>query len=1074
MTAAERGRATKVERGRSGRSVDEQQFERARRRPLLRGWRIAAAALLLVVAGALIVLWSIRVRLASDYIDRELARRDVQASYQVRRIGFGTQIFENLVIGDPRRPDATARRVEVQVLIGLTGPRIGLITARGVRMRGRVEDGRVSFGQIDRLLPPPSGLPFRLPDQRIDVADAAIALDTPAGPIALGLAGRGNLADGFRGHLAGVARELRLGECAIVQPQASVAVRVDDLRPRLAGPLAIRSVRCGNDLAVDRPLFALDAVLEPALDRWRGETAVRAARLAAGPQYLAGLEGRLTFEGNAGRTAGRIDLRSAAAAIDMFRAARTRFAGDYAVSPRHGDLGLNGNLAVQGLTAEVGSIAAALRSVEGTPAGPIGAALADAVVRAAAGGEASARLRLVNGRGEGALRLEQIRFASRSGANLAAVGGDGLTYRWPAGLVRLDGDFRLTGGGFPDARLALRQTRPGGPFEGVARVAPISAGGARLALGEIRFDAAPGGRTRFATMLRLDGPFSGGRVTGLTLPLRGRFGRDGLAIGEGCVAAGIEALAVEGLRLGPTRLPLCPVGPALVWRAPGGELRAGAELRGPRFAGRLGRSPILLAADRLRAGLDGFSAAGVAVRLGAGPAPNRLEVATLEGRFGPGGAAGDYAGLTGKIANVPLLLSEGGGRWRVQGGDLLLEGRLLVADERDPPRFHPLVSDDFRLTLAENVIHATGWLAHPQSGTRIARATIDHHLRTGAGAALLDVPGIAFTEDFQPEALTPLTIGVVALVDGTVTGEGRIEWDAQGSRSRGTFSTADMNLAAPFGPVEDLATTIEFTDLLGLASAPGQVARMRLVRAGIDIYDGEISYQLRPNYHVAIEAGRWPFAGGELLLQPTMLDFSQPSTKYLSFRVVGMDAARFIQQMEFSNIAATGTFDGLIPMEFDQRGGRIVGGRLTARPEGGTLSYVGELSDRDLGPYGILAFNALKSLRYSRFDVTLDGALDGEFITIIDLDGIARDPALTTVPSGSGIPGLVAGRIFNQLARIPFEFNIRINGQFRALIATARSFSDPTPLIQAVLPELLRDRSTTVTDVQDEESEPVP
>ncbi len=205
-----------------------------------------------------------------------------------------------------------------------------------------------------------------------------------------------------------------------------------------------------------------------------------------------------------------------------------------------------------------------------------------------------------------------------------------------------------------------------------------------------------------------------------------------------------------------------------------------------------------------------------------------------------------------------------------------------------------------------------------------------------------------------------------------------------------------------------------------------------------------------------------------------MLDFSQPSTKYLTFRVVGMDGARFIQQMEFSNIAATGTFDGLIPMQFDQRGGRIAGGRLTARPEGGTLSYVGELSDRDLGPYGILAFNALKSLRYSRFDVTLDGALDGEFITIIDLDGIARDPALTTVPSGSGIPALVAGRIFNQLARIPFEFNIRINGQFRALIATARSFSDPTPLIQAVLPQLLRNSSTTVTDVQDEESEPVP
>jgi hypothetical protein len=157
-------------------------------------------------------------------------------------------------------------------------------------------------------------------------------------------------------------------------------------------------------------------------------------------------------------------------------------------------------------------------------------------------------------------------------------------------------------------------------------------------------------------------------------------------------------------------------------------------------------------------------------------------------------------------------------------------------------------------------------------------------------------------------------------------------------------------------------------------------------------------------------------------------------------------------------------------------GGEIVDGRLIARPPGGTLSYVGELTDRDLGPYGILAFNALKSLRYDRFDVTLNGALDGEFITVVDLDGVARDPSLTTLPSGGGLMQVVAGRVLRQVARIPFEFNIRIEGRFRALIATARSFSDPSDLLQAVLPGMLRDRATetTTTDVQDEESENEP
>ena len=539
-----------------------------------------------------------------------------------------------------------------------------------------------------------------------------------------------------------------------------------------------------------------------------------------------------------------------------------------------------------------------------------------------------------------------------------------------------------------------------------------------------------------------------------------------------CDPASFRSLQIDDLRIGPSRLPLCPIGPGLVW-SQNGNLRAGAELRSPRFAGRLGASPITFAANRLRATLDGFDAGGVEARFGTGSSVTTFDIDALRGQFGGRGVSGEYAGLSGVIAAVPFDIDQGAGNWRFAGDRLTLEGRLRVSDRQDPPRFYPLVSDDFRLSLDGNRIEAGGWLAHPATGTRVTQATIEHHLGTGVGSAILDVPGIRFTPGFQPEALTPLTVGVVALVDGSVSGQGRIAWDSGGTRSTGTFSTAGMNLAAPFGPVEGLTTTIEFTDLLGLASAPGQVARIDLVRTGIDVRDGIVSYQLRPNSHVAVESARWPFAGGELVLQPTLLDFSRPTTKYLTFQVIGLDAARFIQQMEFANIAATGTFDGIIPMQFDQSGGRIVGGRLSARPEGGTLSYVGELSDRDLGPYGILAFNALKSLRYSKFDLTLDGALAGEFVTIIDLDGIARDPAGTTLPSGGGITEMIAGRVFRQIAAIPFEFNIRIQGQFRSLIATARSFSDPTDLIQSVLPEMLRDRSTTSTDVQDEESEPV-
>ena len=68
---------------------------------------------------------------------------------------------------------------------------------------------------------------------------------------------------------------------------------------------------------------------------------------------------------------------------------------------------------------------------------------------------------------------------------------------------------------------------------------------------------------------------------------------------------------------------------------------------------------------------------------------------------------------------------------------------------------------------------------------------------------------------------------------------------------------------------------------------------------------------------------------------------------------------------------------------------------------------------------------------------------------------------------------MVVGRVLNQLARIPFHFNIRISGPFRALVATARSFEDPSDLIRASLPQLIEAQRARPPSVQHDESEPV-
>jgi len=1049
--------------------VDEEAGVEARRRPVK---RLTALALLVVLLLALLVAWTQRRPIAADFIDRELARRNVRATYEVKKIGFRTQRLENLAIGDPRHPDLTARWVEVRLSWGLRRPKVTLITARGVRLNARLgKDGKISFGEIDRLLPPPTGLPFRLPDQNVDIADASVRFDTPAGRIGLALEGKGNLAGGFRGRMAAAAQRLSLGSCRLDGVRGRWSLGVSDLKPAFRGPARADRLGCGRRLAVNGIGLDLDASLAPGLDSWKGSTALRAVRLQAGTTLLTGLSGRLGLDGNAQMTRGALDLASGGARFGGLTAARAALDGRYGLSLANGGFTLLGEASVRGASARapLAGAVAALRSAGGTPLEPVADALASALSSAGAGFDANSSLRLVNGRGFGGVRFERLSAAARSGARIALGGGQGLTYYWPSGLTRLDGDLSVSGGGFPAIRLSLDQRRPGAPISGTGRIQPMRVGNSRLALGEIGFTAAPGGETRIATVATIDGPLDNGWVRGLVLPIAGRLdGRGGFAFGTSCTPARFEALQAGSLRLGRTALPLCPTGRALIWKAPGGRVAGGAELRSPRFAGTLGASPLSVAGSRLRFGLAGpsFAASDLEVRL----ADNRLDLASLTGDFGKGGVSGRYAGLSGKLGNVPLLMSQGSGTWRMRGADLAMAGEMRISDEVDPPRFYPLVTRDFRLTLADNQIKAGGWLDDPETGTRIVRADIGHSLATGRGRAGLDVPGIRFDKNYQPEQLTRLTTGVIALVNGILKGQGEIGWDSTGSRSSGIFSTDDMDFAAAFGPVEGLSTSLHFTDLLGLATAPGQEAKVGLVRAGIDVLDGRIRYQLLPGLQVKVESGRWPFAGGELILEETVLDFSRPSAKRLTFRVEGLDAALFIQKMEFANITATGTFDGVIPMIFDERGGRIVGGHLVARPEGGTLSYIGELTDKELGIYGKLAFDALKSMRYSKLEIDLDGSLEGEFVAGVELDGIARDPALTVAPGG-GIKGMVAGRALGQLAKIPFEFNITVKGPFRALIGTMRSLHDPTLLIQSTLPDLIRGKPDEPPPVQPQESE---
>ncbi len=1019
-----------------------------------RAWRFTRLGLLIILGLLALVaalLWIWRKPIADDYIRDELARRGVQASYTLDRVGFRTQKVSNLVIGDPANPDLTVRKATIQLRIKWNGSvEVYRVVARGVRLKGRLlPSGQVSWGQIDKLLPPPSGQPFRLPELTVDVADTVVSLATQYGNMGFAVVGRGNLSGGFAGRLAASSPGLDLGTCRVSQFRSLVNIGVKGRRPSVQGPVRAQGLDCpASDLHLVRPHMAIDASFSEGFDRFRGGGRLTMPGFEAGENGLANVVSNLTFEGSPERAIGRIDLAAQKARLASILADRTRFRGRYRLDTERGTLDVVGDYGANSVAlapSMMASLIVPLQSAQGTPIGPIATALEAAIRRAGSNFNVDGSLRLVNRPGQGGVRIETANVRAPTGARVDVSGGDGITYYWPSGRLRIDGNIRTTGGGLPDARITLRQPRSGGGMSGQADIAPMAYGGSRLDLSTVRFAARPGGWTEVNTVALLSGPFSGGRVAGLRVPISGRFGAGGtLRFGERCIDAGFAALSFGALRLGPTRLPLCPTRGAILLKPAGGSLNVGAATRNLRLNGRLGSSPFALTAAQARL-LDTktFDANSVAVRMGQPDAPILINAKQIRGNSSGTGTGGTFSGGDAVIGKVPLLLSEASGNWRVRGGGVEVDGGLLLSHRADPPNFYPLRSDNVHFVLADGMIRATGTLNHPASGTKVSDVTIAHNLESGQGNAVLDVPGIRFGAGLQPEELTRLTEGVIALVNGGLSGQGRINWTGQGNvTSTGEFTVRDMDLAAAFGPVTGMNGTIVFTDLLGMQTAPGQVMSVESINPGILVENGVIRYQLLPDNLVKIERGEWPFMGGRLILQETILNFGRPSAKRLTFEVVGLDAKTFVDSMGFKELSATGTFDGVLPMIFDDEGGRIVGGRLDSREGGGTLAYNGVVNKANLGMIGGFAFDALRDLKYRSMIIRLDGYLDGEFATRMNIQGV-------------GLGNTSTQRFLRSINRIPFNFNVTIKGPFRALIATAKSFRDPTQVIEPPLPRPL-------------------
>ncbi len=989
------------------------------RRPSARVTRIALVvlAILLVIIA---LLWFQRAPIAHRVIANELARQQVPATYRVTALSPGRAELSDVRIGDAARPDLVARRLAVTLRWGMSGPVVTGIEADSIDLRGRLDEhGALHLGALDRLRPAPSGEPFALPDLDLKLTAARADIATPIGAIQLVGDGTGNLARGFTGQIALSSTRPRMTGCSAAEFAAKGVLKTGNAAIGWTGPLRMAALDCGNATAA-----TLMAEADVTLPQQLGNVDGTLRLIATDARGFDTSAQRLSFDGRiGGQFAGPAYSATGTLKADGFAASR-------ALRER---------------------IANAGKGFDSLPVGPLLVVASRSAARAAEAVDLTAPVSARLTGNSGRVTLGGIEMTSTSGVRGALRQGKGLTLDFPSGRWSADGSVTLAGGGLPTLRASLLSGPGNEGWSANVRMTPYAVSGDRLNAGPLFV-----GRTSHGIVVQgdvsMDGPLAGGRVAGLAFPLAIERRHDGailIAPDRRCIEVAFEQLAIADLRLDAGRLPLCRSGDALLALSGNGRLSGGLRIDAPALTGVMGDSPVALRAASANLDFKGSSSspqiamtlADLGLRMGTSDAMSEATAPRLTLAFTGSRGSGRVEGLAGRLANVPLLVDQGNADLTLNGSTIVATGVARIRDAAADPRFNPVRAEEIRLRFAEARLSGTAQLANIARDVAVGTLALSHDFGRGSGQVDLAASHLTFGTALQPDDLTPLSRGVVANVVGTVTGAGQIRWSADEVASDGTFSTEALALAAAFGPVNGLSGTIHFNDLLGMETPPGQIASLAEVNPGVAVKDGTVRYQLLPGLKVGIEGGQWPFAGGSLSLDATVLDFSQPVDRPLTFRVIGLDAARFVQELEFENMAATGLFDGVLPMIFNVEGGRIEGGRIVARQPGGTLAYVGELSQADIGSAGKLAFDALKSMRYQTLAIDLDGALDGEIVSRVSFDGTNQAPVdLTGSPLAPKLTGM------------PFRFNVSVRAPFRGLMSTARSFSDVSATIRGAVP----------------------
>ncbi len=539
----------------------------------------------------------------------------------------------------------------------------------------------------------------------------------------------------------------------------------------------------------------------------------------------------------------------------------------------------------------------------------------------------------------------------------------------------------------------------------------------------------------------IDGQLPGARLSATSLfggidAVRGVEGWRIQTRGARCLGLDTAGATFQSVRLGQVAIALCPEdGRFLQQRGghPEGVVSIG-NLVLP-FSTIRASGDIAMEAARLEWVMDGglytrLSASNLAFGLETGGETLQIDARapTLEASAGPGplqiaGGLRDIA-LAGSL--IPANVTAASGDFVLNdsaegpGGRATLE-TVRISDPRKDPVFEPLLASA-EAELKAGIVSIGAPLRLAGTGLLIGRGNLQLAFPAIDGFGSFQTEQLRFRDGLlQPHDLSERLRGYFTNAQGEASASAAFRIRGGEVTGTGQASLRDFGFQTlALSRVRGVNTTVMFDSLFPLSTPPAQVFTVAEIDPGISLNSGEVRFQLVEGREARLEAARWPFAGGELFVEPSIWQVAG-GRNMVAVRIESASLGALSEELSVPGLVAEGTVSGRFPVEFSGGNVFIRDARLVADDNGGRLSYTGRIADQasSTDENVALAFRALEDFDFRVLEIGADGDVTGDIV----------------------LRARLLGHNDQVLGGAEFDFNVSIDSELAQLLSSSRQWS---------------------------------